>query len=307
MPISLLNTNGTGGTSMLNRFGNGGVSLLTPTAPPLPPAPLLLDTYSGASMALSLRKLRTNYTGSAIRVKRTSDNAQQDIGFVGTGLDTASLISFVGAGTGTVVNWYDQSGNGYDVGIFSTAGTADIIVSGVLKTLYGNPALYFNGTKAYVGPYSPNIYSATKQSITFGVGNALDTDIRLMLAFSGGEFNAQVIRTNGGTLETIAYQSSGIAIDTGNVDVGNSQFIACVERGDTTAEMWINNSSNGGISFESPAAGNYPVPVVGGFNETSYQWFGHMQEIIVFALNPSSNTTYRNDVSTALNSYYTTY
>jgi hypothetical protein len=41
----------------------------------------LLDTYSGAAAAYSLRLLDSSYVGSAIRVRRSSDNTEQDIGF----------------------------------------------------------------------------------------------------------------------------------------------------------------------------------------------------------------------------------
>jgi hypothetical protein len=58
--------------------------------------PLLLDTYTGAAVAYSLRQLRTAYTGAAIRVRRSRDNAEQDINFVGGDLDTQSLLDFVG-------------------------------------------------------------------------------------------------------------------------------------------------------------------------------------------------------------------
>ena len=43
--------------------------------------PLLLDTYSGAAVAYSLRKIKSTYNGYAIRVRRASDNTSQDIGF----------------------------------------------------------------------------------------------------------------------------------------------------------------------------------------------------------------------------------
>jgi hypothetical protein len=57
----------------------------------------LLDTYSGASAAYSLRKLRTDYTGSAIRVRRSNDNTTLDVGFDASGnLDTTSMLNFVG-------------------------------------------------------------------------------------------------------------------------------------------------------------------------------------------------------------------
>jgi hypothetical protein len=58
--------------------------------------PLLLDLFPNASVAYSLRKLRTAYSGSAIRVRRSSDNAEQDIGFVDNELDTTSMLDFVG-------------------------------------------------------------------------------------------------------------------------------------------------------------------------------------------------------------------
>jgi hypothetical protein len=50
----------------------------------------LLDDYPNAAAAYSLRLLRTAYTGDAIRVRRASDNTEQDIGFVNE-LDTAAL------------------------------------------------------------------------------------------------------------------------------------------------------------------------------------------------------------------------
>jgi hypothetical protein len=88
--------------------GNTGIYLASLT----PPAPaLLLDTYSGAAAAYSLRQLRTAYTGAAIRVRRSSDNAEQDINFVGGDLDTSSLLTFCGAGNGFITTWYDQSTN----------------------------------------------------------------------------------------------------------------------------------------------------------------------------------------------------
>lgn len=93
---------------------------------------LLLDTYSGASVAYSLRKLSSSYSGSAIRVRRSSDNSEQDINFVGGDLDTASLLSFVGAGNGFVTTWYDQSGNTNDANQATLANQCQIVSSGSL-------------------------------------------------------------------------------------------------------------------------------------------------------------------------------
>jgi len=78
----------------------------------IPGVGALLDLYPNAAAAYSLRKLRAAYTGSAIRVRRSSDNAEQNIGFSGAGgLDTSALTTFCGSGNGFVTTWYDQSGN----------------------------------------------------------------------------------------------------------------------------------------------------------------------------------------------------
>jgi hypothetical protein len=92
--------------------------------------PLLLDLYPSASVAYSLRKLRTAYSGSAIRVRRSSDNTEQDFGFVGNELDTASLLTFCGAVNGFVTTWYDQSGNGRNAIQASAVAQAAIVSNG---------------------------------------------------------------------------------------------------------------------------------------------------------------------------------
>lgn len=111
--------------------------------PATPPASLLLDDYPGAILAMSLRKLRTAYTGSAIRVRRSSDNVEQDIGFVGEDLDTVSLLSFCGVSNGHVVTFYDQSGNGFDFLQPSAASQPLIVESGVLNVQGIKPIIEF--------------------------------------------------------------------------------------------------------------------------------------------------------------------
>lgn len=103
----------------------------------------LLDLYPNAAAAYSVRKLRSAYSGAAIRVRRSSDNAEQDIGFTGTGdLDETALTAFVGANDGFVVTWYDQSGNGLDVSQLNPVAQSRIVISGVVQ----QAGIYFNGT-----------------------------------------------------------------------------------------------------------------------------------------------------------------
>ena len=53
---------------------------------------LLLDLYPGASAAYSLRQLRTAYEGPAIKVRRSSDDELQDIGFIDGNEITVSIL-----------------------------------------------------------------------------------------------------------------------------------------------------------------------------------------------------------------------
>lgn len=105
----------------------------------------LLDSLSvPAAVAYSTRKLRAAYAGPAIKVRRSSDSALQDIGFVGNNLDTVALATFVGANSGFIDTWYDQSGNGINA-IQGVAGNQPRIVNaGLLDTINNTkPAIRF--------------------------------------------------------------------------------------------------------------------------------------------------------------------
>jgi len=76
----------------------------------------VLDVYTGAVVAFSLRRLSGAYSGAAVRVCRSSDNVEQDIGFDASGnLNESALTSFIGANSGFVTTWYDQSGASRDM------------------------------------------------------------------------------------------------------------------------------------------------------------------------------------------------
>ncbi len=102
-----------------------------------------LDGYPNAKVGYSLRKISSTYTGSCIRVRRLADNVEQDIGFSGNELDTASLTAFIGGDTGFVTTWYNQSP--ITSGINANNSTAIyqpiIIDRGTLQSVNGKPAL----------------------------------------------------------------------------------------------------------------------------------------------------------------------
>jgi hypothetical protein len=99
-----------------------------PIQAPAPTFQFLLDSFPGAVTLLSTTKESSSYSGACLRVRRVSDSVEQDIGFVGKSGDATSFTSFIGASTGRLVKWYDQSGNGNDVVQATTARQPQVLV-----------------------------------------------------------------------------------------------------------------------------------------------------------------------------------
>lgn len=106
------------------------------------PVPLLDDISAFAAYSFG-RKMRTDYAGSAFKVRRSSDNTTQDIGFSGNAIDTAALLSFVGAGSGYVHTVYDQSGNSLDLVQTTNSAQPRIVNSGTIDTVNSLPSAVF--------------------------------------------------------------------------------------------------------------------------------------------------------------------
>jgi len=98
--------------------------------------------------AVSLRKLRAAYTGDAATVRRSSDNATANIGFIGEHLDTAALIAFVGAGNEFKATLFDQMSTGNNATQVTAGSQPRGVLAGVIDTLGGKPTIVFNGTAA---------------------------------------------------------------------------------------------------------------------------------------------------------------
>lgn len=77
-------------------------------------------SFGNPAAAYSFRKLKSTYAGSAMRLRRASDNLELNIGFLGfsgfTGApwDGAAAAAHCNATTCFVVTAFDQSGNGRD-------------------------------------------------------------------------------------------------------------------------------------------------------------------------------------------------
>ncbi len=176
--------------------------------------------------------LKSTYTGSAIRVRRSSDNAEQDIGFTSNALDTAAIASFVGANDGFVTKWYDQSGAGHDLVQATAANQPRIALAGVVDQDNGTPAVYFTGSSRYLQANTASSARATMTALAavnsqdntnpylFGLGTAgIGTSSGGLCVYNGLPLQAVI----GGTSYTfrnatnvgVAGQVVGIRADKG--------------------------------------------------------------------------------------------
>jgi len=125
-----------------------------------------LDAYATPFRAHSLRRLLGAYTGPAIKVRRSADSVELDVGFTDLGaLDEAALLAHVGAGSGFVSTWYDQSGNGRHFAQATEALQPRIVNAGVLDVVSGKPAAVFDGTDDVLLSPVAGLYSATTATV----------------------------------------------------------------------------------------------------------------------------------------------
>lgn len=151
------------------RFLSGGT--LVP-----PPAGLL--TLPGSPAAVYAVVQYVGWGGAALREKRASDSAQQDVGFSNGYLDMASSNSFCSGTTCTVVTWYDQSGHSQD----STCSTACPVLR-ASNAVFGIQPITFlptSGNAAAAFLILPNTLAFSRQS--YGAYAAV--------AVGGGLFNS---------------------------------------------------------------------------------------------------------------------
>jgi hypothetical protein len=197
----------------------------------------VLDLVSNtASAALSLRKLRTAYSGSAVRIRRSGDNAESDIGFINNEFDVAAAQAFCiaggGAQDGFVVTWYDQSPAGVNYTQSTAAQQVKLVNAGVVYTNSGkasvlatNSAKYLRASNLSLGTSMTAItcakWTATDKFIHGGsstdsfFGN-LSNNVWLRNA-SGTDYNAAE-SVNVNRIHTILNNANAFKIRTNAVD-----------------------------------------------------------------------------------------
>jgi hypothetical protein len=276
----------------------------------------LLVDYPGAAAAYSLRLLDTDYAGSAVRVRRASDNAEQDIGFdAGGDLDTTSLATFCSGTDGFVKVWYDQAGAN-DATQTTTGNQPKIYDSATgVVTENGKPAVEFDGT-------NDGLNCATDLRASTGASTVIMTrnvDIKegqesnvfafykvqrhLIEKAGNTNYNEIAIGTNETSGEYIKFPSTDLT--------GQHLFFS----------TWDGTTQNGTVddvvlyydaSLQSQTVLSFGFGVtpsgtnsIGYRNDTNSQFcVGTIQEVIVYLTDESSNRT---GIESNINTYYSIY
>lgn len=276
-----------------NELGQGRVGWKSGAV--APSISYLLDTYSGAAAAYSLRKLRNDYTGSAITVRRSSDNTSTNIGFdVNGNLDTASMLSFVGVGSGFVSVWFDQSGNGRNLIQNTSANQLRIVNAGVIDVLNGKPSIY-----------NPNNLSRFMK-VSFGSNLSQPNSY----FFLGSHANANgVILDTYATSRSQIYQNSNSTLRlfantdltlTYTPNIGSQNLIFAMTNS-TTSRIGVNGAT--GVTGNA-GTGTMDGLTLGASYLNASSMNMNSQELIVFNSNQLTN---RSGIESNINSYYTIY
>ena len=262
--------------------------------PKAPPYNYVLDDYPGATVAYSLRKLRTAYSGNAIKVRRSSDNTEQDIGFVGNLLDTASLLTFCGAGNGFVTRWYDQSTNVNDAATGTIANQAQIVSSGAMITDIYNGKI----TTVWTGDQYPiltsipiaqnfTMFAVVTRAVTTNSIFPLGSALSFLFSWNGtGAIQSQI------TTGLVTHAS-------GFTTIGD--YIVSVLRDNSNVLKAFRNSTalTTGVSTGTPT-----TALRFGFSQGA-STTGRMQEMVFW--NNQDLESSRSNIETAINSYYSAF
>lgn len=251
---------------------------------------LLLDFYPNASAAYSLRKLRLAYTGSAIRVRRSSDNTEQNIGFSGANLDTTSLTTFCSGTNGFVTTWYDQSGNAANATQTTASNQPQIVSSGSVILDGAKPTIQQSGTSGLL------------------VNNAAFTDSFFVLKVNTQTVvNYFIDATNGD------YFANGSFAGVNGFGGADATNVRSLTGEDLNRHLAYYNLSGGNLNISKDGAA---LTNTGSFTQTNtltrllgrglgnLDLLGNAQEMIFYNSNQSSN---QSGIETNINTYYAIY
>ena len=283
----------------------------------------------GVDAAYSVRRLFNEYNGPLMRVRRSSDNVELDIGYTKFNLlDTVSILNFCGINTGTVVAWYDQSGNGYTAGVNNVAyGVSYPVIcsgGGVSRLQPGGigagdiPGIDFDSSSGLIT--STALPDFNYDSV-FVVESHLDTglldsknqriyskrnsDILLSVLQPGAGFvqNTYTYKRGNASLSVTTVPSQTFLLTKNIIDVTNVTTFSVEIRGNNVLQPYSQSSSgapqnNAGFALGIGTNVNNVPPAGGNY------FSGRISELVIYN---TDMQVYRQAIISNMNYYYNTF
>jgi hypothetical protein len=258
----------------------------------------------------SLRQL-SGYSGSAIRVRRSSDNTEQDIGFSSGVLDNASLSSFVGAGDGFVTAWYEQTGFGNDLKNSGATSQPQIVFSGTIQTSGGFTCIYFDGVddrlieNNFIPPFKD--FTTKGRFSVFSIFEPTVIDSRNHVYIHADRATprfSQIGRISSGKAEMISFNTSVVNYtdnDTTSLSI-NTKYLTSSIRRVSDIEIYTNGVSNGPYPTSGEPIRKSIQLEVGCRLFPTEAFEGNLFEFALYNLD-ADNTT-RQDIENEMITYY---
>ena len=206
----------------------------------------LLDSFSGASAAYSLRRLSGSYTGYALRVRRSGDNVEADVGFNGGSVSLTSPVTNASGEPAYTLTYSDSAWQFTGSATFtSSSSTGAFVISGT------------SGTFSTDLTFSTSVASGSAVSVRVTVASGISGTWSVNLQDASGSVvsNSAAITTQG--TKTLSLTSTApatkvvISTISSSAIINASSFSATSSEGDTAATTLDAFLKEGAITYSS--------------------------------------------------------
>jgi hypothetical protein len=262
----------------------------------------ILNLYPNASAAYSLRLLKNNYIGNAVRIRRSGDNSETDIGFLSNGnfnVLQATAFCIAGGGTqnGFVVTWFDQSGNSNNATQIIAANQPQIVSNGNIISINSKASINFDGNDLLLknGVALNTVitsFSVYKNTSLVGNPNVFSTGLI-------GISTSKAFGLNSGTGLQRIFAGSSLSFNVSSII--NTHYLGYNLYAGGSSQIAINGSL--AIVGDAGTNSNTDLSIGAGLAASNFM-IGLIQEIIFYSTNRSTNKT---AIETNINQYYGIY
>ena len=289
-------TNITLGTRRGAALGGGGVSGA-------------YDAVPSIVAAYGMRRLLGTYSGNILRLRRSSDDAQSDFGALGNGdLDTGAISAWLGADTGYVVTWYDQSGGGRNATQATTTAQPLYVASGQ----NAKPVLRYDQVNDVLAASVPTTdVTAWSFFATFATGATLATSNGQQSVLSTGGTATSSVRWAMIVAGSNATSGLGWGGTAANVNLGsgaglaiNTPYVRCTTKSTAWAQ-WQNGAAIGGTPADTSNPTSAMALTIGREQSGNYWFLGDIFEVVVASA--AWTTGQRQAAEAAANAYWAVY